>query len=79
MDAAGIEIALVGDSVGMVALGHSNTLEVTMDVMIHHCKAVARGAKRPLLVGDMPFGSYEESAELALRNAHRFLKEASMD
>jgi 3-methyl-2-oxobutanoate hydroxymethyltransferase len=58
----------------MVELGYDTTLPVTMDDMIHHAKAVARGAKRPLLIGDMPFGSYESSDKLAITNAHRFLK-----
>ena len=61
MDQAGMDIILVGDSLGMVVLGYENTLPVTMDDMIHHCKAVARGAKYALLVGDMPFMSYQVS------------------
>ncbi len=61
LDRAGIDAILVGDSLGMVALGYANTLPVTMDEMIHHCKAVARGASRPLLIGDMPFLSYQTS------------------
>ena len=60
-DSAGVSVILVGDSVGMVELGYETTQPVTMDEMAHHCKAVSRGAKRPLLVGDMPFGSYEVS------------------
>ncbi len=63
----------------MVELGYDTTLPVTMDEMIHHAKAVARGARRPLLIGDMPFGSYEGDTIGAVKNAHRFLKEAGMD
>ncbi|MBN1438870.1 MAG: 3-methyl-2-oxobutanoate hydroxymethyltransferase [Anaerolineales bacterium] len=79
LDAAGIDAILVGDSLGMVALGYENTLPVTMDEMIHHCKAVARGASRPLLVGDMPFLSYQASPSDAVRNAGRFLQEGGME
>ncbi|MBT7075303.1 MAG: 3-methyl-2-oxobutanoate hydroxymethyltransferase, partial [Anaerolineae bacterium] len=76
---AGIDSILVGDSLGMVVLGYETTLPVTMDDMLHHCKAVARGANSPLLIGDMPFMSYQISAQEALRNAGRFLQEAGMD
>lgn len=79
MDQAGLDIILVGDSLGMVVLGYENTLPVTMDEMIHHCKAVARGAKYALLVGDMPFLSYQISTTEAVRNAGRFLQEAGMN
>jgi 3-methyl-2-oxobutanoate hydroxymethyltransferase len=79
VDQAGIDIILVGDSLAMVVLGYENTVSVTMDEMIHHCKAVARGAKNPLLVGDMPFMSYQVDAKEAVRNAGRFLKEGGMD
>ncbi len=78
-DQAGIDSILVGDSLGMVVLGYQNTLPVTMDDMLHHCKAVARGAKFALLIGDMPFMSYQASTEEAVRNAGRFLQEAGMD
>lgn len=78
-DRAGIDSLLVGDSLGMVVLGYDNTLAVTMDDMLHHCKAVARGAKMPLLIGDMPFMSYQVSVTDAVRNAGRFLAEAGMD
>jgi len=79
VDQAGIDSILVGDSLGMVILGYENTLPVTMSDMIHHCKAVARGASRALLIGDMPFLSYQVSAEEAVRNAGRFLQEGGMD
>lgn len=79
LDRAGIDSILVGDSLGMVVLGYETTLPVTMDEMIHHCKAVARGAEHALLIGDMPFLSYQLSMEEAVRNAGRFLQEAGMD
>ena len=78
-DRAGVDAILVGDSLGMVVLGYPNTLPVTMEDMLHHCKAVARGAKTPLLIGDLPFMSYQVSTEQAVANAGRFLQEASMD
>jgi 3-methyl-2-oxobutanoate hydroxymethyltransferase len=79
LDRSGIDSILVGDSLGMVALGYANTLPVTMDEMIHHCKAVARGASRPLLIGDMPFLSYQVSPADAVCNAGRFLQEGGME
>lgn len=79
MDKAGVDSILVGDSLGMVVLGYETTLPVTMDDMLHHCKAVARGANTPLLIGDMPFMSYQVSTKEAVRNAGRFLQEAGMD
>ncbi len=79
VDESGVECILVGDSLGMVVLGYPTTVPVTMDDMVRHASAVARGAKRALLVGDMPFGSYQTSADEAFRNAARFLKEAGMD
>lgn len=78
LDEAGIPILLVGDSLGMVMLGHPTTLPVTMDEMLHHAKAVARGSRQALLVGDMPFMSYQVSADEAVRNAGRFVQEAGM-
>jgi 3-methyl-2-oxobutanoate hydroxymethyltransferase len=78
-DQAGVDSILVGDSLGMVVLGYQNTLPVTMDDMLHHSKAVSRGAKFALLIGDMPFMSYQVSTEDALRNAGRFLQEGGMD
>ncbi len=79
LDRVGIDAILVGDSVGMVVLGYPNTLPVTMDEMIHHCRAVARGAQYALLIGDMPFLSYQVSVEEAVRNAGRFLQQGGMD
>ncbi len=79
LDQAGIDAILVGDSLGMVVLGYANTLPVTMEDMLHHCRAVARGARYALLIGDMPFMSYQVSVSEAVRNAGRFLQEASMD
>ncbi len=79
VDRAGIDILLVGDSAGMVVLGYANTVPVTMENMIQMAAAVSRGAARPLLVGDMPFGSYQTGPQDALRNAARFLKEGGMD
>lgn len=79
VDLAGMDSILVGDSLGMVVLGYENTLPVTMEDMLHHCKAVARGAQFALLIGDMPFMSYQVSVEQAVANAGRFLQEAGMD
>lgn len=79
VDRAGIDMILVGDSLAMVVLGHENTVSVTMEEMLHHCRAVSRGAKYALLVGDMPFMSYQVSPTQAIENAGRFLKEAHMD
>ncbi len=79
MDQAGVDAILVGDSLGMVVLGYENTLPVTMEDMLHHCRAVARGAKFALRIGDMPFMSYQTSIEEALRNAGRFLQQGGMD
>jgi 3-methyl-2-oxobutanoate hydroxymethyltransferase len=79
LDKARIDVILVGDSLGMVVLGYENTLPVTMEDMLHHCKAVSRGAKSALLVGDMPFLSYQVSTIEAVRNAGRFLQEGGMD
>jgi 3-methyl-2-oxobutanoate hydroxymethyltransferase len=75
LDQSGLDILLVGDSLGMVVLGYTSTLPVTMEEMIHHTKAVCRGVERAMVIADMPFMSYQVSAEAALRNAGRFLKE----
>lgn len=79
IDDAGIDVILVGDSLGMVVLGYDSTVPVTMDEMIHHAKAARRGTKFAFLVGDMPFMSYQVSKEEAVRNAGRFMKEALCD
>ena len=76
VDASGIPLILVGDSLGQVMLGYDSTVPVTMDEMIHHTKAVARGTSNALIVGDMPFMSYQTGSTDALRNAARFLQEA---
>jgi 3-methyl-2-oxobutanoate hydroxymethyltransferase len=78
-DEAGVDIVLVGDSLGMVVMGLDGTVEVTMEHMIHHIKAVVRGCKGPLIVGDMPFMSYNISVEEAVRNAGRLMKEGGCD
>jgi 3-methyl-2-oxobutanoate hydroxymethyltransferase len=79
VDRAQIDAILVGDSLGMVVLGYDTTLPVTMEDMLHHCRAVTRGATYALLIGDMPFMSYQASVDDAVRNAGRFLQEAGMD
>jgi 3-methyl-2-oxobutanoate hydroxymethyltransferase len=78
-DSAGIDVVLVGDSAAMVVLGHDSTVPATMDEMLVLTRAVTRGARRPLVVADMPFGSFQISDEDALRNAIRFVKEAGAD
>jgi 3-methyl-2-oxobutanoate hydroxymethyltransferase len=75
----GVDVLLVGDSLGMVALGYDSTVPVTMDEMIHHASAVRRGAPGSFVIGDMPFGSYQSSLRDALINGGRFLKEAGCD
>lgn len=75
-DKSGIDMLLVGDSLAMVVLGHEDTLSVGMTEMLHHTLAVSRGASRALVIGDMPFMSYQASVEQALMNAGRFMKEA---
>ena len=74
-DAAGVDMILVGDSLGMVVLGYEDTLQVTLDEMLHHSKAVARGAEHAMIVTDLPFMTYQTSVEDAMRNAGRLLKE----
>jgi len=76
VDEAGIPLILVGDSLGMVVLGYESTIPVTMDEMLHHTRAVVRGAKQAMVIGDMPFMTYHVSVEDALRNAARFIQEA---
>ena len=75
LDRAGLDVILVGDSVGMVALGYDNTLTVTLDAMVHHTQAVTRGAQRALVVADMPFLTYQISISDAVRNAGRLMQE----
>jgi len=75
VDEAGVPLILVGDSLGMVMLGYESTIPVTMDEMIHHTKAVVRGTKQPLVIGDMPFMTYHTNISDALRNAARFIQE----
>ncbi|KAI8580817.1 hypothetical protein K450DRAFT_234732 [Umbelopsis ramanniana AG] len=79
VDRAGIDTCLVGDSLAMVTLGHDTTNPVTVNEMIHHCKAVARGCKAPFLIGDLPFGSYESNPEDAVKVALRFVKEGNVE
>jgi len=79
IDGAGVDVILVGDSLGNVLLGYDSTVPVTMDEMLHHCKAVRRGTRRAVLVGDMPFLSYQVSEGEAISNGGRFLKEAGCD
>ena len=76
VDDAGIDLVLVGDSLGMVVLGYDNTIPVTMDEMIHHTKPVVRAVKRALVIGDMPYFSFHLSTEESVFNASRFIKEA---
>lgn len=76
---AGIEVILVGDSLGMTMLGYESTLPVTMDDMIRHSQAVRRGAPTAFVIGDMPYMSYQPSVETAIRNSGRFMAEAGMD
>jgi 3-methyl-2-oxobutanoate hydroxymethyltransferase len=79
VDQAGIDLILVGDSLAMVVMGHENTLSVTVDEMLHHTRAVRRAVERALVVADMPFGSYHGSADAAVANAVRFVKEAGAE
>jgi 3-methyl-2-oxobutanoate hydroxymethyltransferase len=79
VDKAGIETILVGDSLGMVVLGYTSTVPVTMEEMIHHTKAVTRGTTYAFVLGDMPFMSYQAGIENAIENAGRFIKEAECD
>jgi 3-methyl-2-oxobutanoate hydroxymethyltransferase len=78
-DEAGVDVILVGDSLGMVVLGYESTLPVTLDEMLHHTRAVRRGTRRALVVADMPYGTYHADASESLRNAVRFVKEAGAE
>ena len=79
LDKAGIDIILVGDSLGMVVLGYTDTVSVTMEDMLHHSRAVARGVEHAFIVTDLPFGSYNRSTDLAIENANRLLKDGRAD
>src|SRR5712664_3620053 len=79
LDEAGVDVILVGDSLGMVVLGHENTLQVTVDEMLHHTRAVRRGTRRALVVADMPYGSYHTDTADSLRNAAGFVNEAGAE
>ncbi len=79
VDRAGVDIILVGDSLGMVVLGYEDTTKVTMDEMLHHSRAVARARPRALVVGDMPFGTFQASPDDAVRNAVRFVQEGGAE
>jgi len=79
LDRAEVDMVVVGDSVGMVELGYDTTMPVVMDEIIHHAKAVVKACKYPLVIGDMPFGSYNVSEEQAIVNANRLMKEAGVD
>jgi 3-methyl-2-oxobutanoate hydroxymethyltransferase len=79
LDEAGVDIILVGDSLGMVVLGYESTLPVTLEEMLHHTKAVRRGVRRALVVADMPYGSYHTETSESVRNAMRFVKEAGAE
>jgi len=79
LDEAGVDVILVGDSLGMVVLGYDSTLPVTVDEMLHHTRAVRRGAHRALVVADMPYGSYHTDMAEAVRNAMRFIKDAGAE
>ncbi|RKP14579.1 ketopantoate hydroxymethyltransferase [Piptocephalis cylindrospora] len=79
VDRAGMDLCLVGDSLGMVCLGYDSTTSVTMEDMIHHCSATSRGAQKAFLIGDLPFGAYQASTEQAIRNACRLMQEGNVE
>lgn len=79
VEEAGVDVCLVGDSLAMVSCGYTSTNEIGMDEMLYHCRSVARGAKSPMLIADMPFGSHQPSEELGITNAIRLVREGGMD
>src|SRR5580704_13128554 len=79
LDEAGVDVLLVGDSVGMVVLGYDSTLPVSIEEMLHHTRAVRRGTRRALVVADMPYGSYHSDMAESVRNAMRFVKDAGAE
>ncbi|KAI9593933.1 3-methyl-2-oxobutanoate hydroxymethyltransferase [Syncephalis fuscata] len=79
VDRSGVDVCLVGDSLGMVALGYDSTVSVTLQEMLHHCRATRRGCRHAMLIGDMPFGSFQESAEQAVRNGFRMMQEGNVE
>ena len=79
LDEAGVDVLLVGDSVGMVVLGYDSTLPVSIEEMLHHTRAVRRGTRRALVVADMPYGSYHSDIAESVRNAMRFVKDAGAE
>ena len=78
LDEAGVDLLLVGDSLGMVVQGQDTTLPVTLDEMVYHCRMVSRGARRAMVVGDLPFGAYQQGTKAAVRSSIRLVKEGGV-